>query len=148
MSDTKSNKETSCGIIPIFVDPKTGEQQFLLVHHHAGHWGFPKGHKESGETYLETAVRELYEETGLICSSIDESSYVFESYFVKRPSRGTVSKTAHYYVGYVNTQGLILQPEEIQAYFWGDARSVFEKISHRASGDLFKRVLDSMKIII
>ena len=31
----------------------------------SGKWSFPKGHLESGETTLECARRELYEETGL-----------------------------------------------------------------------------------
>lgn len=30
-----------------------------------GEWGPPKGHAESGETEVETATRELYEEAGL-----------------------------------------------------------------------------------
>ena len=30
-----------------------------------GHWDFPKGHVEDGETELQTALRELAEETGI-----------------------------------------------------------------------------------
>ena len=30
-----------------------------------GHWDFPKGHVDKGETEIETATRELEEETGI-----------------------------------------------------------------------------------
>ncbi len=39
--------------------------KFLLLHYPAGHWDFPKGHVEEGETTQETALRELREETGI-----------------------------------------------------------------------------------
>lgn len=55
--------DKSVGVMPIF---KTGgEIKVLLVRHAKGHWGFPKGHPESGESELETAARELAEETSL-----------------------------------------------------------------------------------
>lgn len=39
---------------------------FLLVHSGKNReWGFPKGHKESGETDIECALREVKEETGI-----------------------------------------------------------------------------------
>lgn len=63
--------EVSYGIIPL----KQSKQGWMifLVQLHAGHWGFPKGHTEKGETPLETATRELTEETGLsICRLLDQ----------------------------------------------------------------------------
>ena len=51
--------EKSCGCIIIDKD------RVLLVKHNAGHWDFPKGHMEDGETEIETAIREVKEETNL-----------------------------------------------------------------------------------
>ena len=39
---------------------------FLLIQHQAGHWAFPKGHANPGESPAETARREFAEETGYI----------------------------------------------------------------------------------
>ena len=58
--------EKSCGIVLFSSD------EFLLIQHPTksngdeGHWDFPKGHVEGSETELETAKRELIEETGIV----------------------------------------------------------------------------------
>jgi len=48
-------------------------------------WSFPKGHRECGESYLECAVRETYEETGIDLEGLTPVSYqklsVGEYYF-------------------------------------------------------------------
>ena len=49
-------EDFSCGVIPYRV--VDGTRQFLLIQHKAGHWAFPKGHPEAGETNLQTARRE------------------------------------------------------------------------------------------
>ena len=56
--------EYSYGIFPL---QKFDEIWHVLAiqHRAAGYWGFPKGHPEEGETYKETAIRELLEETNL-----------------------------------------------------------------------------------
>ena len=41
------------------------KDEVLLVNEGDGFWGFPKGRPEKDETLLETAVREITEETGL-----------------------------------------------------------------------------------
>ena len=56
--------EKSCGVLPYRV--KDGRLQFLLVFETRSKcWSLPKGHIEAGETDVQTALRELYEETGL-----------------------------------------------------------------------------------
>lgn len=40
----------------------------LLVRYRSGAWAFPKGHVEPGETFAQTAVREVQEEGGVSAS--------------------------------------------------------------------------------
>lgn len=57
------NLERSCGAI---VFTRTGgEIRYVIVTEMAGAHSYPKGHMEGNETEMETAVREIYEETGL-----------------------------------------------------------------------------------
>ena len=56
--------EKSCGVLPYRM--KNGTQEFLLVYEtYSKCWSLPKGHMEAGETDVQTALRELMEETGL-----------------------------------------------------------------------------------
>lgn len=56
-------KEYSCGAILFTKEDNT--RKYVLVMEASGSYGFPKGHKEGNETDLETATREIYEETGV-----------------------------------------------------------------------------------
>ncbi|MBO5323173.1 MAG: NUDIX domain-containing protein [Oscillospiraceae bacterium] len=54
----------SCGVLPYRL--VNGEKEYLLVYEHFSQcWSLPKGHMEACETETETALRELFEETGL-----------------------------------------------------------------------------------
>lgn len=56
--------EKSCGTIPY--TKQNGELLYLLIRaRDDGYCGFPKGHAEQGETEIETALRETWEETSL-----------------------------------------------------------------------------------
>ena len=56
--------EKSCGAI--VYRKYHGNTEILLIKHiNSGHWSFPKGHVEEGETEEETAKREIMEETGI-----------------------------------------------------------------------------------
>lgn len=41
------------------------EIEYLLLHYKSGHWDFPKGHIEKGESREKTIRREVEEETGI-----------------------------------------------------------------------------------
>ena len=51
--------EKCCGCIIL------NEGKLLLVKHNVGHWGFPKGHMEKDEIEIQTAIREVKEETNV-----------------------------------------------------------------------------------
>ncbi|NDE13733.1 NUDIX hydrolase [bacterium] len=51
-----------CGII--FYHP-SADKYLLVLGKKSEKWGFPKGHQEKDETEEETAIRELFEETGI-----------------------------------------------------------------------------------
>ena len=56
--------ERSCGTLPYTV--KNGIIHYLLIKSKSnGDCGFPKGHIEAGESEIETALRETWEETSL-----------------------------------------------------------------------------------
>ena len=42
-----------------------GETKYLLLHYIGGHWDFPKGHIEKGESEMAAMKREIAEETGI-----------------------------------------------------------------------------------
>ena len=56
--------EKSCGAV-VFRNKNDNIQVLLIRHLNGGHWAFPKGHVEKGETEEQTALREILEETGL-----------------------------------------------------------------------------------
>ena len=119
----------SCGVIPYRVN-EAGVREFLLIQHKAGHWAFPKGHPEEGETYLETARRELAEETGLTDVALDEGRPLEEHYSFTKRSGKEVHKRVVYFLGRVTGgHGVVLQEEEVSDFFWGDSDQTRDRLS-------------------
>ena len=62
-------REISAGAIVFRREPEKSSGQekikFLILQYSLGHWDFPRGNIEKGETEKETAQREIAEETGI-----------------------------------------------------------------------------------
>lgn len=135
-------KDQSFGVIP--VRRQNGEYQYLLVQHHAGHWAFPKGHAENGETDLQAARRELQEETGISKVILLEDVSLAETYYFRRGDQ-TVSKKVRYFPGVVKDCAVHIQAAEIKAYRWVNAEGAFNLITFGESRRLLteaKQYLD------
>lgn len=61
--------EKTCG--SVMFTYKDNERLYLLIKNESGHIGFPKGHIELDESEEQTAVREVFEETGIKAEIID-----------------------------------------------------------------------------
>lgn len=111
----KGSIECSYGVIPL-QKCSDGLLRMLMVQHLKGHWGFPKGHAEAGESHLETAARELSEETGLRVDSWCENISFQESYHFQGAGV-EVDKTVTYFSAYV--EGVLqLQDTELSQGAW------------------------------
>ena len=104
--------EKSCGAI--VYRKFHGNTEILLIKHvNSGHWSFPKGHVEFGETEVETALREVKEETG-IDIIIDPTFREIVSF---SPKKGT-QKTVVYFIGKARHTDYTPQEEEIAEIRW------------------------------
>lgn len=54
----------SCGVLP-YREENSLREYLLVYENYSRCWSIPKGHMEMGETEAQTALRELFEETGL-----------------------------------------------------------------------------------
>ncbi len=122
-------KDASFGLIPIHQDEDKIE--FLLIQHVAGHWAFPKGHAEAGETPLETAQREFEEETGILLYRVDESK-IFQEEYYPRKNGEIFHKTVIYYPAWVSDKRADIQEEEIADYGWFEYQAAMERMTFPA----------------
>ncbi len=120
-----------------------GEWQVFLIHHaKGGHWGFPKGHAEEGEEPLQTALRELKEETGLDVERVLLKSPLVESYTFYR-GRTRVLKTASYFPALVCGE-LKLQEAEICEGRWLPFNEAKGLITFKESKTVFQRMQEEL----
>ncbi len=106
--------EKSCGAV-VF-NRLNGETKVLLVKNKNGrYWSFPKGHIEENENEIQTALREIKEETGLSVKMIggfrETSEY---SPF------GKVKKKVVFFLAEAFTDKVEIQADEIDYSIWVD----------------------------
>ena len=117
--------EKSCGAV-VFYPKQEGAEVLLIKHVNGGHWSFPKGHVERGETEPQTAMREIKEETGLDVT-LDTSYRKVVTY---SPKKGVI-KDVVYFVAVAPDKNTRAQAEEISQIIWVDMTEALEYLTHR-----------------
>ena len=120
--------EKSCGCIII------KEGKVLLVQHNAGHWDFPKCHMEENETEVQTAIREVKEETNLDVQVCENKRYVIEYY-----PKEDIFKQVVFFVATCKVTEVKKQEEEIKNIEWLSFEDAINRISYDNSKELLKQ---------
>lgn len=125
--------ETCYGIVPVRTN--NGVSEVLLCKgRNCGAYVIPKGHAEEGETEIESAVRELLEETGHApylfwtvsgwSESLEDASQIepIEYLTFKRDTK--IDKTIKFYIAQVREVGPILDTHEVERVDWFPIHSI------------------------
>ena len=129
-------RERSCGAV--VYRKKKGELEILLIcHKNGGHWAFPKGHVEKGETDEETALREIREETGL---KVKLKTDFHES--VTYSPKPNVMKDVVYFAAKADKDAKVkTQEEELLDYSWLPPAEAMERVTYQNDKEILSDFL-------
>ncbi|MGN1112712.1 MAG: bis(5'-nucleosyl)-tetraphosphatase [Acutalibacteraceae bacterium] len=104
--------EKSCGAV-VFHRGKDGIKVLLVRNCNGKYWSFPKGHMEVGENEQQTALREVYEETGLRVKLYSGYRQVSDySPF------GNIKKRVVFFLAETDSDRVTIQRSEIESFIW------------------------------
>jgi tRNA nucleotidyltransferase (CCA-adding enzyme) len=127
----------SCGFI--VYKSENNENYYLIIKSHNGDVGFPKGHMESGENELQTAIRELKEETGIDVDTIHDFRCQIE-YPLPRV-RDTMKQTV-YFLGKCASDDIIIQETEVASAEFVTYDKAIEKLTFEETKNMLKKAND------
>ena len=129
-------QEYSAGLVLYFQEDN--KREYLILHYASGHWDFPKGHIEQGETKHQAALRELKEETGLQATILDgfEHSFSYWHHFPK--TQELAHKTVYFFIGKASSKEVVLSHEHI-GFEWLSFEKASEKLTYDNARELLQK---------
>lgn len=116
---------------------------YLLLHYPSSnrsardYWDFPKGHIEKGEREIETAKREIQEETGLDDIKFIEGFKEGIKYFFRFGSKN-VLKFVTFYLAETKTKEVKISFEH-SGYEWFPYEEAFKRLSFKNAKDILEK---------
>lgn len=104
--------------------------QILMVENHEGHWSFPGGKVETGESLEKAVIREVEEETGLIIKP-GKIVAINEGKFLKRNHHAIFITFEGEIIGGIEG---IRMPDEILHLQWFSMEEADKLVSYYADG--------------
>ncbi len=136
--------ERSAGAV-VYREAKKG-REYLLLHHPdfrrngkkiLGHWDFPKGHVEKGETTEETVRREVREETGIRAIEFIPDFKETLRYFVKIGEERRLKFVAFFLAA--TRERKVTVSFEHQGYAWLPYEEAHERATYTGAKDVLKK---------
>ena len=135
--------EKSCGAIIYY--KKENKFYFLVQkHQNGGHWAFAKGHTENNESEIQTALREIKEETQLTNIKLNTDFRVTTTY---KPKKGVLKKVV-YFMGKINITQLRQvkkQISEISEIKWLPYSRAVKLITYKDDKNILEKAFNYLK---
>jgi len=128
-------RETSAGAV-LFYTADWKLIEYLILHYEAGHWDFPKGAIEEGETELDTVRREVWEETGISGIEIVPGFRKTIQYFYRKAGQ-LVRKTVIFYLARAPTKEVTLSYEHV-GYAWLDYENALRRLTFKTAKETLR----------
>jgi bis(5'-nucleosidyl)-tetraphosphatase len=127
------NYEKSCGAVVYKV--QEGKIKYLAVKSKRdGHWGFAKGHVEKDETEIDTAKREVLEETNIKVNLL-EGFRVTKEYYPNE----NLHKEVVFFIGKSDIYDVKIQEEEVEDYKFSSYSEIYETLTYESDKDVLKK---------
>lgn len=132
-------KEKSCGVI-CFKTENDVIQVLIIKHLFGQHFSFPKGHVEENETEEQTALRELYEETGARVSLIKG----FRETTIYSPAKG-VKKEVVFFAGHLLNSSFVCQPSEVSQIKLVTIDDALKTLTYETDRKILQKAIEFIK---
>ncbi len=105
-----------------------------------GHWDFPKGHMDDGETEIQTALRELEEETGIANVVVVDGFRDTITYTFPRDQK-RIGKEVVFFLATTKERKVRLSHEHID-HCWLDFDSAFSRLTYDTARQVLRNAID------
>lgn len=133
-------RQFSAGLVLFRVDEATKEREYLLLHYVSGHWDFPKGKIEPGETKHQAAIRELMEETGLTAEILPGFEEQFTYWFRNYDGGEMLQKTVYFFIGRTDDRREVVLSDEHIGFIWLPYEAALEKLTYANAQEMLKKM--------
>lgn len=116
--------------VAVIVPKRRGSQSGKVL-------GLPKGHPDGDETEIETAIREVREETGLVAEPVDKLGEIRYSY--ERKGQAIDKRVVFYLLEY--RSGELSHDHEIEQVQWMPIEEAVEALTHSGEREMVARAL-------
>ncbi len=127
--------EKSAGVV--VYHRKGGAVKYLILHYKAGHWDFPKGHIERGESEEVAAEREVTEETGIKNLEFELGFKAGIHYFFRK-NRQVISKDVTFFMAGSAAKTVKLSFEH-KGHSWLSYTKALNKLTYPTAKDILRK---------
>jgi 8-oxo-dGTP pyrophosphatase MutT (NUDIX family) len=121
--------------------------KIAIVNQNHDSWSLPKGHIDKGESAINAAVREIYEETGIINPTLIKKIGTYERYRIGLDGNDDLSelKTIHIFLFQSNQKILTPIDKNNPEARWINIKEVENYLTHKEDIKFFK---ENIKLFI